>query len=753
VHFARQPGAILDEGLMEIAQTYLDSSNFHLTSAKARCAQLKMCNSSLTPRLAKLANAQCLQERFDRQGMEQLLAQSLQRQALLCYVDAAAYDETPMLTTVMGDCISGVDTQRPIVAGPIPKVLQVVRRLERQVKSEAMVAKLLQTKQTFGMLVKVGTSYAALLGETICPLQVMERTTAEVLKECILRNSGASAWANNFSFKTRAVCADKAGSNARAERSIASDRGPSWATLLAPCDIHITSAIHKHSFHSLLPTHVSGMIHCALSLRHGAAMTIFRTCLREVIRTRLKIMHGRLSASAMSYKKHIFQLFLGSGANVLVKKVLLAGLPNGDWRNMDFVEYYPPPGVNADRDKDIIAEMLSSGLCWALCEAKPSLWPRHRWCGADLSLDSIGRLEAIHGLLSATYNMFAARSSKPSGTTSTSATGAAAAGEPLPRCDLAPLADTAVEGEAMGEEREQQGEVANVAPAPLAAATLPIKGKVADGDSWAAVNAKDRALTMKWLGQRPLGHMILMRQALEPLRVLFHGQFAVASQEWEMHQRAEEARALARGMSCQRDFRMLVAAEGKLEGRLFKQLADLFMKEDLWQVIPTVDHTVGFQCTVFRLLSRIGCATEQLLSHPHKQFPYCMFKLLRHPGMAVEFSAVKQCQKDAWSKSMQEAFPTLASEDFLATLVLHAHLQWTDISGIEARHASIRRQLVARSVQTRTLDIRSASAEWVFQNIRRSGAATMTSKGAGQRCRRAPQKASHHPPQNHQCLL
>ena len=530
VHFAKQPGAILDAGLIEIAGIYCDSRKFYLTSSKARCSQLKMSGSSLNLRLARLANAQCLQQRFDRQLMEQRLAQLFPKQSLLCYIDSAAYDETPMLTTVRGDCISGVDMQRPHVQGPIPKVLQFVRQLESQVKSEAMVAKLLQTKQTSGMLIKLGdSSFAALIGETICPLQVMERTTAEVLRECLLRNSGASPWANNFLFKARAVCTDKAGSNVRAERSIASGRGSSWATLLTPCDVHATSAVHKHGFHNLLPQHVSGMIHCALSLRHGAAMTVFRTCLREVVRARLKIMKGgRLLESALAYKNHIFQLFPGGGANALVKKVLLAGLPNGDWRNMEFVEYYPPPGVDASRDKDAIAELLSSGLCRALCEAKPSLWPRHRWCGADLSLDSIGRLEAIHGLLPATYPKFVARYSRASCATPSSSLAAGSDEVPAARCDLAPLVDTALV--AVDVEPGQEGVTADFAPA-TSTEGAPAKNNAADDESWAAANAKDRELTMQWMRQAPLGHLILMRQAMEPLRSLFHGQFRVASLE------------------------------------------------------------------------------------------------------------------------------------------------------------------------------------------------------------------------------
>jgi hypothetical protein len=75
-------------------------------------------------------------------------------------------------------------------------------------------------------------------------------------------------------------------------------------------------------------------------------------------------------------------------------------------------------------------------------------------------------------------------------------------------------------------------------------------------------------------------------------------------------------------------------------------------------------------------------------------------------------------------------------------LVAHANIQWTDISGVEARHASIRRQLMTRSIQTTTFGIADASAEWVFQNLR-----LMSRPRVSNRKRRQPRKhkqATHH---------
>jgi hypothetical protein len=57
----------------------------------------------------------------------------------------------------------------------------------------------------------------------------------------------------------------------------------------------------------------------------------------------------------------------------------------------------------------------------------------------------------------------------------------------------------------------------------------------------------------------------------------------------------------------------------------------------------------------------------------------------------------------------------------LATLRVHARLLPTDISGIEARHASIRRRLTARGVQTWALDLPECSAEFVCSQARSMG--------------------------------
>eukprot|EP00959_Pyramimonas_sp_CCMP1952_P064361 1344112-Pyramimonas_sp.AAC.1 len=70
---------------------------------------------------------------------------------------------------------------------------------------------------------------------------------------------------------------------------------------------------------------------------------------------------------------------------------------------------------------------------------------------------------------------------------------------------------------------------------------------------------------------------------------------------------------------------------------------------------------------------------------------------------------------DSWTLSMKRKHPTFSGDEFREKLLLCAAMQYNEMGGIGARHASIRRHLTARSVQCQRLDIQDASAEFLFQ--------------------------------------
>eukprot|EP00971_Amphidinium_carterae_P280444 5567435-Amphidinium_carterae.1 len=68
---------------------------------------------------------------------------------------------------------------------------------------------------------------------------------------------------------------------------------------------------------------------------------------------------------------------------------------------------------------------------------------------------------------------------------------------------------------------------------------------------------------------------------------------------------------------------------------------------------------------------------------------------------------------------MQHQYTDWGTDAFKAVLVMHCLLCPCDIAGIEARHASVRRQLVGKSIQVKRMSFEVLGANWLFQQWRR----------------------------------
>ena len=122
------------------------------------------------------------------------------------------------------------------------------------------------------------------------------------------------------------------------------------------------------------------------------------------------------------------------------------------------------------------------------------------------------------------------------------------------------------------------------------------------------------------------------------------------------------------------------------------------------------------------MLSRGGASVFQLLEVPHRSYPFRLFLLIDNAGMRANLASDPDCTRDDFSKALLKRYPGFEGEECVKVLESIAFKQSTDIGGVEARHASIRRQMTAKSVHTWTFDVLSASAEWVLQNFRRAAA-------------------------------
>ena len=222
-----------------------------------------------------------------------------------------------------------------------------------------------------------------------------------------MRTSGVTRASELFDSKARGACTDSYAACILCEKSICDTRPGEWPTLHCRCEVHRTAGVYEKVFGKLLPELVTGAINCALSLRCGGSMAKFRRCLAEEVASRFVVLKGRPSQDAIMHKKALLRLFVSHGTGLAMRQMLLVLCPNGDWRS-DKVEFYQQPGPLALPNDAACLEHVVAGLMTALCSAQPEIYPRHRWTGADLAVDSLGVFEACHRLLSTKYIRFAA---------------------------------------------------------------------------------------------------------------------------------------------------------------------------------------------------------------------------------------------------------------------------------------------------------------------------------------------------------
>ena len=163
-----------------------------------------------------------------------------------------------------------------------------------------------------------------------------------------------------------------------------------------------------------------------------------------------------------------------------------------------------------------------------------------------------------------------------------------------------------------------------------------------------------------------------------------------------------------------RSYPIAEAASQKLEKHCSDSVFMLLREQRLWQdLIPIKDQTVATRGLAFRLLSCILGLLASTLAHQHQLYPIRLFKLLLSDTSDV-LDDTPPCMFDPWSLDFvtrHRGTPGgCSSEEALAELRLHASLIVMDISAIEATHASIRRRLNIRGVQTHAESLEEVSA-------------------------------------------
>ena len=205
---------------------------------------------------------------------------------------------------------------------------------------------------------------------------------------------------------------------------------------------------------------------------------------------------------------------------------------------------------------------------------------------------------------------------------------------------------------------------------------------------------------------------------MQPLEALTKEMLVVSGHNWELKERAKAARCVLEDKPIARTYRLSLAADHILEDQFTGQLLHQFSTPDVWACVPEEALTLEFRAKSFRVLSKMGASVHQTVRHPHQQYPVRLYRLLNQPSEAAAIAAEPICRKDPWTLQVQARHPTLEGGEVEAILHLHASVQSLDIAGIESRHASVRRQVVAQSVQTCRQAFAKTSACWLLQNYR-----------------------------------
>ena len=107
--------------------------------------------------------------------------------------------------------------------------------------------------------------------------------------------SGSSRVSGKFAMAVRGATLDRAKSNPKAELGFLKSR-PGWHQFTSWCRLHLFATIGGWTFNFFpeMKANISGMIHCAKSIEVGSASELFGTCLRDEVRSSIRIVEGVL---------------------------------------------------------------------------------------------------------------------------------------------------------------------------------------------------------------------------------------------------------------------------------------------------------------------------------------------------------------------------------------------------------------------------------------------------------------------------
>ena len=279
----------------------------------------------------------------------------------------------------------------------------------------------------------------------------------------------------------------------------------------------------------------------------------------------------------------MLKLFCSTGRQKAIKSFLWASLPNGDWRNKTVIEVWVAPGL--EYNEATLTDQVVHGVLMALSRKIFTTYNQSKWLGCDLAIDEVGLLEAVHGLASSTFaHMMEARRNLPRSSGADAAVLPPSQGGPAQNAD-AEAADVSayVEPEIAVEELPTSAGQ----PAPVTGAPPVLDPATLSSQAWSAVFTQRQRTASQWLSSNPLGRLMMVRLALQPMSKLLQTYIERSGDLWEQTQRAHEATVLAAD-SCDRTPRRTALLElvALTAERCFYEELKQLREPGPWRLVP-----------------------------------------------------------------------------------------------------------------------------------------------------------------------
>lgn len=510
----------------------------------------------------------------------------------------------------------------------------------KSTQASQQLAKLLQTELSISMLFRETSSgggqgqgsHLLLTGYVPTPLQVLDRQTAQNLKQALdasMNIPGLEETAAAFSSRAFLFCADEFSANGLTQFGMQATR-PGWLRMSTLCDIHKGSTVQGRVFDLTGPA-ISAVINFALSMQAAGSVGKLQALLSDLLSARFELQVGDtntpfLNPNAAAHNKAVLDLYLSVPDHFTLKtadavsskarlrytqrqrqRSIIEYFCNGDFRDTSKIIHWAEPGQYSSFDEAL--QTFLKYMVPALIPCACPIFPRSRWFGADAALDFVGLLCSVHSLFLPLVEAWAGRdiAPQPAPATQSDDDGDDAGWDLAPRKPAPVLPDQANESAKQG---DPEGDEAAGAGG-------------SDGFAWHAYHMKLKTSVVDWLrlgarnvGPSSEGQIALMRQYMAPVLRLMTSLLYVSSKKWTK----EQLRCEADGG--QREFRVLKAFEAVETLSLLKECLRLLKCSPL--VLPEADWKQDNNVLCFTMLSRLGCATHQLLLWRRRKYPYAL---------------------------------------------------------------------------------------------------------------------------------